>query len=199
MCFFASCGLVSDCLDLYTIAKLSIFVLMENLEKEASVALEPDSGRDPAGSSEESKNTESAGEQSSSGPDAQQTAAEQCQTLTQEQREFFSSEKGKRDELQEKTMEDLTELAGAADGSESARLEAVKAAQKLADTIKMQGDIEAEVKTKGFCECIASINNSCCTVIVTKDELNDATAVTIKDIVNRQSGIGFENITITSF
>ena len=40
MCFFASCGLVSDCLDLYTIAKLSIFVLMENLEKEASVALD---------------------------------------------------------------------------------------------------------------------------------------------------------------
>lgn len=38
--FFAYCGLVSVCLDLYTIAKLSIFVLMENLEKEASAALD---------------------------------------------------------------------------------------------------------------------------------------------------------------
>ena len=34
-------------------------------------------------------------------------------------------------------------------------------------------------------------------MIVSKGNLNEATAVTVKDIVNRQSGIEFEKITVT--
>lgn len=132
---------------------------------------------------------------------AQETAAATApsEKLTQEQREFFGSERKKREELQERTMEDLTGLAEGTDGSETAKTEAVKAAQEMADAIKKQADIEAEIKTKGFAECIVSINNGSCTVILTKDELNDATAITVKDIVNRQTGISFENITIASY
>lgn len=162
------------------------YVNTELSGEEASPGEEPDS-----------EGTESSTEPS--GESAKQTAAEQCGSLTQEQREFFGSEKSKRDELQEKTMEDLTEIVGAAEGTDTAKTEAVKAAEVLADVIKKQGDIETEIRTKGFCECIVSINNSFCTVVVTKEELNDATAITIKDIVNRQAGIDFENITITSF
>ncbi len=154
-------------------------------------------------------NTEISGEeasleQESGGSTAEESStvsdvSETSSTLTQEQREFFGSERSKREQLQEKTMEDLTELAEAADGSENTKNEAVKAAQELAEVFKKQADIEAEIRTKGFEDCIVSINNGRCTVILTKEELNDATAITVKDIVNRQAGISFENITIASY
>ena len=108
-------------------------------------------------------------------PEAAETAAAADDKLTGEQREFFRSEKEKRDDLHEETMEELKEILEAADSSENA----------------------TEIKAKGFSECITAINNSFCTVILPKNELNDASVVTVKDIVSRHAGVEFENITIT--
>ena len=130
-------------------------------------------------------------------PEAAETAAAADDKLTGEQREFFRSEKEKRDDLHEETMEELKEILEAADSSENAKTEAVKAADSLAKTVKAQNDIETEIKAKGFSECITAINNSFCTVILPKNELNDASVVTVKDIVSRHAGVEFENITIT--
>ena len=132
--------------------------------------------------------------------DAMETAAsaeEKPDNLSSEQREFFMSEKEKRDELYEETMEDLKDILESADSSDNAKTEAVKAADALAKNIKAQNDIETEIKAKGFSECIAAINNSFCTVILPKNELNDASVVTVKDIVSRHAGVEFGNITIT--
>ncbi len=129
--------------------------------------------------------------------EAAETAAAADDKLTGEQREFFRSEKEKRDDLHEETMEELKEILEAADSSENAKTEAVKAADSLAKTVKAQNDIETEIKAKGFSECITAINNSFCTVILPKNELNDASVVTVKDIVSRHAGVEFENITIT--
>ncbi len=133
-------------------------------------------------------------------PEVKETAAvtdDKLDKLSSEQREFFLSEKEKRDDLYEETMEDLKDILEAADRSENAKTEAVKAADALAKNVKAQNDIETEIKAKGFSECIAAINNSCCTVILPKNELNDASVVTVKDIVSRHAGVEFENITIT--
>lgn len=140
----------------------------------------------------------SGNDESKSTADVKAAASENYSGLTAEQSDFFESERAKRDEIQTKAMSDLTELVKASDGTENAKAEAVKSADSLASIIKMQGDIETEIKTKGFSECIVSINNSACTVIVPKDGLNEATAVTIKDIVNRNSSIDFDKTTITS-
>lgn len=135
---------------------------------------------------------------SSSEGEVKETAAEVEISLTEEQSEFFETERAKRDEIEKRTMSDLTEIVKASDSTENAKVEAIKAADLLAETIKMQGDIETEIKTKGFADCLVSVNNSSCTVIVPKDGLNEATVVTIKDIVNRHSSIDFDQTTITS-
>ncbi len=134
--------------------------------------------------------------QESSQP-VKETVTEVSSNLTKEQQEFFSSERTKRSQLRDRAIESLSDIIEAASGSETSKKDAVKAAERMAEAIKTEGDIETEIKTKGFDECLVSINTNNCTVIVSKGNLNDATAITIKDIVNRQSGIAFDKITVT--
>lgn len=129
--------------------------------------------------------------------EASEQANDEEDSLSAEQKEYFNSERKKRDELLEKNMEELKELAQSPDGSENAKAEAVKAVERLTQTIKAQADMEAEIKTKGFSECLVSLNQGSCTVIVPDDALNDAAAITLKDIVNRHSAVDFDKITIT--
>lgn len=127
---------------------------------------------------------------------AQATAAE-VSMASSEQQDFFVQERQNRQMAREKSLDALTDLVQAADTSENAKKEAAAAAEKLAAAVKAESDIEAEIKTKGFSDCLVSLNNGNCTVIVPAEPLNEATAVTIKDIVNRQAGIDFDKITIT--
>ena len=113
--------------------------------------------------------------------------------------DYFSSEKRRRDQARDEAIKALQEVAESDEGSDSAKQEAVRSLEKLSSAIKSENGIETEVRTKGFSDCIAIINNETCTVIVPSGGLNDATAVTIKDIVNRQCAVSFENITITPY
>lgn len=118
-------------------------------------------------------------------------------SLTKEQQEYFANERINRSQAQEKAIESLSDIIESAGSSETAKSDAVKSAEKLAVSIKAESDIEAEIKSKGFADCIVSINNDSCSVIVAKGNLTDATAITIKDIVNRQGGIDFDKINVS--
>lgn len=160
------------------------YVNTEISDEEVSVSSDKSSN-----SSQSSKNENSA--------DKTAASSEVSSSLTKEQSDFFAGEREKCDKNREKSVESLSEIIESASSSESAKQEAVKSAEKLAQTIKAEGDIETEIKSKGFEECIVSINNNACTVIVNKGMLTDATAITVKDIVNRQGNIEFDKITIT--
>jgi len=143
-----------------------------------------------------SEKSEVSKSESSKKEKAKETVQEVSSVLTKEQQEYFSSERVKRAQSQDKAQEGLEDIIEGST-SETAKKDALKIAERLANTIKAEGDIEAEIKTKGFAECLVMINNGSCTVIVAKGNLNEATAVTIKDIVVRQAGIEFDRITVT--
>lgn len=109
---------------------------------------------------------------------------------------YFSNERKKRNNAHEKAIESLSDIIEAASSSESAKKEAVSAAEKLANTIKTEADLESEIIAKGFDDCIVSINNEACNITVYKGTLDDASAIAIKDAVNRQAGISFDKITV---
>jgi len=152
-----------------------------------------ESSKKPESSKTESSKTEKETQSSK----VKQTVSENKSNLTKEQQEYFSSERAKRSQSQDKATEALADIIESASSSETAKKDAVKIAEKLADNIKAENDIEAEIKTKGFAECIVSINNNNCTVIVSKGNLNEATAITVKDIVYRHANIDFDKITVT--
>ena len=143
-----------------------------------------------------SEKSEVSKSESSKAEKVKETVQEVSSILTKEQQEYFSSEMAKRAQTQDKAQEGLEDIIEGST-SETAKKDALKIAERLANTIKAEGDIEAEIKTKGFAECLVMINNGSCTVIVAKGNLNEATAVTIKDIVVRQAGIEFDRITVT--
>ena len=152
-----------------------------------------ESSKKPESSKTESSKTEKETQSSK----VKQTVSENKSNLTKEQQEYFSSERAKRSQSQDKATEALTDIIESASSSETAKNDALKIAEKLADNIKAESDIEAEIKTKGFAECLVSINNNNCTVIVSKGNLNEATAITVKDIVYRHANIDFDKITVT--
>ena len=118
---------------------------------------------------------------------------------SEKQKCYFDTEREKREQAHSDALDALTEIAQSPDSSESARQEAVKAADALARNIKAECDMESEILTKGFEYCLVCLNQDSCTVIVPQKNLNDATAITIKDIVSRQSGTAFDKITITAY
>ena len=152
-----------------------------------------ESSKKPESSKTESSKTEKETQSSK----VKQTVSENKSNLTKEQQEYFSSERAKRSQSQDKATEALADIIESASSSETAKKDAIKIAEKLADNIKAESDIEAEIKTKGFAECLVSINNNNCTVIVSKGNLNEATAITVKDIVYRHANIDFDKITVT--
>ncbi|MGN0469775.1 MAG: SpoIIIAH-like family protein, partial [Acutalibacteraceae bacterium] len=117
--------------------------------------------------------------------------------LSREQQEYFANERINRSQSQEKAIESLSDIIESASSSETAKQDAVKSAEKLALAIKAESNIESEIKTKGFSDCLVSINNDSCSVIVPKGKLDDAVAISIKDIVGRQGGIDYDKITIS--
>lgn len=111
----------------------------------------------------------------------------------------LSAEREKRAQVHREALAGLKELAEDDDSTEAAKLEAVRAAEDLAAAFKVEGDIEAEIRAKGFSDCVVSVNNSSCSVILPDCSLDDASVIKVKDIVNRQAGIDFDKITVTVY
>ena len=108
----------------------------------------------------------------------------------------FSDERAKRTASNTEATEALTDILESASSSEAAKKDVVTAAERLAKIIKAEGDIENEIRLKGFEDAFVSVNNGSCSVYVYNGKLNDSTAIVIKDIVNRQLGTAYEKITV---
>ncbi len=108
----------------------------------------------------------------------------------------FEKDRKSRSESNASAIEALNDIVEAAASSESAKKEAVEAAKELAKIIKLQTDLEAQIRAKGFDDAFVSVNNGSCIVSVSGGKLDEAAAIAIKDMVNRQAGIDFQKITV---
>ncbi len=130
---------------------------------------------------------------------SEEQSAESSAEVCDEDRGALAAEKDKRAQAHREALEGLKELADSDEASENARLEAVRAAEELAAAIKAEGDMEAEIRAKGFSDCMVSVNNGSCTVILPQETIDDASVIKVKDVVNRQAGIDFDRITVTLY
>lgn len=109
----------------------------------------------------------------------------------------FAEERARRDKGNAQAMEIMTDIIESDKEDETRRSDTMKSAETLSQNIKIQTDIENEIRLKGFQDAFVTINNESCSVSVFGKELDDASVIMIKDLVNRQTGISFENITIS--
>ncbi|MBS5343485.1 MAG: SpoIIIAH-like family protein [Clostridium sp.] len=95
-------------------------------------------------------------------------------------------------ELVQKVLDDTT-------ADENTKTEAANQASEISQNIVTETNIENLVKSKGFVDCVAFIQNGACNVVVQKDgEFASADAIAIKDIVVAQAKISADKITIVS-
>lgn len=111
-------------------------------------------------------------------------------------KKYFASAKSSRQKAREEIEEKLKNLASESNINAEIKNEINKYIEEIVKNTQQETNIENLVKAKGFEECIASIQNGECSVIVGSGNLDENSAIVIRDIVSGQSGIPYEKIKI---
>lgn len=127
----------------------------------------------------------------SSADEAVQTAA-----LSKEQEDYFALERTKRQQTQDKVIDEANEIFGLENASDEEKSEAEENIEKIIEYYTTQDSLESIIKAKGFSECLCCISDLGVTVIVPEDELNDTTALAIYDAVTLHYDVEYDAISI---
>lgn len=127
----------------------------------------------------------------SSSDEAVQTSA-----LSKEQKNYFATERTKRQAAQDKVIDRANEILNIENVSESEMNDAQKSVEKLLKSFTVQDSVESIIKAKGFSESLCYISDEGVTVIVPDSELNDASALVIDDAVTSHYDVSYEDISI---
>lgn len=117
-------------------------------------------------------------------------------SLSSEQAEFFAQSKAKRQKSQEEMITLAKNVVELADSSDDAKEEAVEQLNSLENILLNQDRIEITLAAKGLNECLCTLSDSSCTVLVPKGELKEGFELIIYDCVSDVAKIPFENISI---
>lgn len=114
--------------------------------------------------------------------------------------DYFSSARMERDTGRSKAMESLKSIAQSTSGTNEAAVEAERQLISMALRIEKEAAAEAEIKAKGFSDCVVYINESAVTVVVKKEgELNAKDAAKIQEIIVRLTDIDTSLISISNY
>lgn len=114
-------------------------------------------------------------------------------TLTDE---YFSQARLDRQKARDEATELLKEVLNASNENDAAKKEAVDKAAAIAETIQKETNIENLIKAKGYSDCIVSIEDDGCSVIVKTKAAEQDDAIIINDIVSGQTGLSYDKIKI---
>lgn len=122
--------------------------------------------------------------------------AMQTSNMTSEQQQYFANAKNQRDQTQAEIIETANSVLQNENSSQEQVSASVESINQLLKTFTYQDSVESILKAKGFSQCLCYISEKGCSVIVLKEEMNETSAIMIKDAVNSQVDISFENISI---
>ena len=101
-----------------------------------------------------------------------------------------------RQKAHDEAFDMLKDIINDPAASKSAVDSATKQLAKLTDTIKLEADIEALVKTKCGFNCIVLINSENAEIVCEKGKLDSTSILQIEDIILKHTDINSKNITI---
>ena len=127
-----------------------------------------------------------------------ETTVQSVSTLSQEtsSSEYFSESKLKRNETYDEVIDEIEDIL------ENTNLDSTqqeKISVLLSDyqnDMKVQTDAENLIKAKTGSECLVVINDNSCQVILEKNTLNDTVILQITEIIEKNTNISAENLTI---
>ncbi len=116
--------------------------------------------------------------------------------LSEEQTEYFAQSRSERQKTQDEVIQLARQVLELADSSDEAKEEAAEQLSHIEEILLSQNRIETTLKAKGFTDCICSLSETSCTVIVPKNEMSENSVLIIKDCVDEVADLPFENISI---
>lgn len=116
--------------------------------------------------------------------------------LSKDQRNYFASERTKRQETQDKVLDETREIFDMENADDDEVSEAQKNVENILKRFTIQDSIESIIKAKGFSECMCYISDDGVTVIVPEAELNDSSVLIIDDAVTSHYDVSYENISV---
>ena len=134
-----------------------------------------------------------------SGGTASEASSEAANTANTDVNTYFAQARLERQKSRDASQELVQKVLDDTTADESTKTEAANQAAEISQNILTETNIEKLVKSKGFVDCVAFIQNGACNVVVQKDgEFASADAIAIKDIVVAQAKISADKITIVS-
>ena len=82
------------------------------------------------------------------------------------------------------------------DADDTVKAEALAGISSIASEIQKEADIESLITAKGFDQCVAVLNGSSISIVVSADTLQPAQIAQINEIVYAQTGITPSGVTI---
>lgn len=112
-------------------------------------------------------------------------------------KKYFAEAHSNRQKAKEESEEKLKSLASETNINAEIKNDITKQIEDIAKNSQQESSIENLIKAKGFEDCIVSIQNGECSVIVTPGKIDENSAIVVRDIACGQSGISYDKIKIT--
>lgn len=111
---------------------------------------------------------------------------------------YFVTARRDRDSARDKSVEMWNDILRKEESSPEARNEAQSKISQSAEDTESENRIESLVRSKGYEDCIAFVDENGVSAVVKSDGLTASDAAQIKDIIVAQTGAAVSNIKISS-
>lgn len=111
-------------------------------------------------------------------------------------KEYFAEAKVSRENANDKIEDTIEEILEKDSLSQADKTKLQRLVDEYQSIIKTQSDAESLIKAKTGQECLVIINDGACQVIMEKNTLNDAVILQITEIIEKNTNISAENLTI---
>ena len=112
-------------------------------------------------------------------------------------KKYFAEAESNRQKAKEESEEKLKSLISETNVNAEFKNEINKQIEELAKNSQEEASIENLIKAKGFENCIVSLRNGECSIIVSPGNLDENSAIVIRDIACGQSGVSYDKVKIT--
>lgn len=109
---------------------------------------------------------------------------------------YFSEAKLRKNEANDDILDCIDDILESSSLSESQSVQLGKLFEEYKNTVKWQTDAENLIYAKTGSECVVIINEGACQVILKKNTLNDIIILQITEIIEKNTDISAENLSI---
>ncbi len=124
---------------------------------------------------------------------AETTQSEKDKTA---QDEYFSSAKLKRTNMHDSVVEEIQKLLSSESLSQEDKAKVTEMLKEYKESLKQETDCENLINSKLGGDCLVVINGNNAQVVLQKGLLNDAVLLQITEIIEKNTNISAENLTI---